>query len=428
MKTLLLMCCAIFFAQLGFADDIIELTSGAKSSGKILSQAGDEITMEVTIGGRSFKRKYPKSRIAAVTIDGKRIVYENGMPATSGGSPSSASGGTSEAEILKRIDEVGRTAPDWYDSTPLNYPQTLDLTWPKPAPKPWNSQKNVGQYIWDRINPNPQKWREGVKLMHHIMATQKDNPEAVQQAMQSLGTMYHNLLQDYERAAFWWHQAGIRDNPSSAPSIATLHLANCYLQLGNKKMVNDLMEKLDRYPYAAIKLLGDMGETDKALRMADQFAKTGNALVCYLYAGDVCRVAGKLDDAESYYQKAIAAGDKDTRNKNHNQRDVGRAQASLAAIKFYNLNLDRISDGTYKASSLGYEAQVHVEVTVQSGRITDVKVTQHREKQFYSSITETPKAIIEAQAVTGIDTTSGATITSEAIINATAKALAKQLD
>lgn len=426
--TLFFLCCFLFmWGPLAFGDDLIELTSGAKSRGKILSQSGSDITMEVTIGGTAFQRKYPKSRIAAVTIDGKRTPYKNGKPTTSS-EPSASATETSKDAILKRIDEIGRTPPDWYDATPLNYPDTLDLSWPKPAPKPWNSQKNVGQYIWDRINPNPQKWREGVKLMHHIMLTQKDNPETVQQAMQALATMYHNLLQDYERAAFWWHQAGLRDNPQSAPSLAAVHLANCYLQLGSKEMVNELMEKIDRYPYAAIKLLGDMGETDKALRMADQFAKTGNALMCYLYAGDVCRVAGRLDEAETYYRKAIDAGDKDTRNDNHKKRDIGRAQASLAALKFYNLNLDRIQDGTYKASSLGYEGQVQVEVKVQNGRITDVKVVQHREKQFYSSITETPRAIIEAQAVTGIDTTSGATITSEAIINATAKALAKQLD
>jgi len=36
---------------------------------------------------------------------------------------------------------------------------------------------------------------------------------------------------------------------------------------------------------------------------------------------------------------------------------------------------------------------------------------------------DTPKKIIDKQAVKGIDATSGATITSEAIINATAKAL-----
>jgi uncharacterized protein with FMN-binding domain len=50
---------------------------------------------------------------------------------------------------------------------------------------------------------------------------------------------------------------------------------------------------------------------------------------------------------------------------------------------------------------------------------------QHREKQYYSSLTDTPAKIIAKQGVKGVDSTSSATITSEAIINATAKALAK---
>jgi uncharacterized protein with FMN-binding domain len=53
-----------------------------------------------------------------------------------------------------------------------------------------------------------------------------------------------------------------------------------------------------------------------------------------------------------------------------------------------------------------------------------VRVTSHREKQFYSSLTDTPQKILKKQSVKGVDATSGATITSEAIINATAKAIA----
>lgn len=68
-----------------------------------------------------------------------------------------------------------------------------------------------------------------------------------------------------------------------------------------------------------------------------------------------------------------------------------------------------------------------MEVTVQNGRIESVKVVQHKEKQFYSAITDTIRKIIEKQGMKGVDATSGATITSEAIINATAKALARQM-
>jgi len=51
-------------------------------------------------------------------------------------------------------------------------------------------------------------------------------------------------------------------------------------------------------------------------------------------------------------------------------------------------------------------------------------VTKPTEKQFYSAMNDTTTKILAKQSVRGVDATSGATITSEAIINATAKALA----
>ena len=139
----------------------------------------------------------------------------------------------SRAEVIALIDRVGRTPPDWFEATSLEYPKTLDLAWPEPSSGPWNAQKNVRQYIWDVINPNP----------------------------------------------------------------------------------------------------------------------------------------------------------------------------------------------AYRAGSLGYEAQVAVEVVVRDRRLASVRVTEHREKQFYSALSDTPTRLIAKQGVNGVDATSGATITSEAIINATAKAL-----
>ena len=65
------------------------------------------------------------------------------------------------------------------------------------------------------------------------------------------------------------------------------------------------------------------------------------------------------------------------------------------------------------------------EVRVANHRIEEVEVTQHVEKQFYAAITDTTSQIIMKQSVNGVDATSRATITSQAIVNATAKALAK---
>ena len=136
-------------------------------------------------------------------------------------------------------------------------------------------------------------------------------------------------------------------------------------------------------------------------------------------AGDACRLAGRFPQAVQYYERTIALPD-DERNK----RSKDRARASLEAIRLFDtLDVSKVADGTYGGSSLGYEAPVAVEVTVRAGRIDGVKVTEHKEKQFYAALTDTPRQIIAKQSVKGVDATSRATITSEAIINASAKAL-----
>lgn len=424
---------SVLLCQAASAQDVVVLKSGARQAGRVISQDGNVVVLEVTVGKRAVKRKIPKNLIVSILP-----ANGDGGLATGGGTggetkaANNRSSGQdqpasrSKREVLELIETIGRTPPEWYDSAQLNHPPSLDLSWPEKPPGGWDASKNVGQYIWDRINPNPAKWREGVKLMHHIMTESQGNPEVVNRAMRTLGTMYHNLHEDYARAAFWYQQAGIDSNPSREP-MAALHLADCYFQLGNKQMAMEVFGNTRNYPMGIIKVLGDMGETAEAIRFAEQLAKQGKEVPAYLYAGDVCRVASRLDDAERYYRKALAASSQDTRNKDHSQRDRQRAEASLAAIRFYQIAPDKVADGTYTASSLGYEDQVEVAVTVRDGRIEAVKVTQHREKQFYSSLTDTPRSILARQGVVGVDTTSGATITSEAIINATAMALSKGL-
>ncbi len=396
------------------AEDVVELLTGAKVRGRIVSHDASEIILEVVVGGKTYTRKYPRDKVRNGSIDGVAIA----KPSDSKQTP------RSKKEIQDLITNAGKTLPDWFESTKLSIPPTLDLNWPEPAPKPWDGSKNVGQFIWDRVNPNPNQWRNGVRLMHHIMDEKKGDPRVVRRAMLALGGMYHHLLVDYSRAAYWLQRAGVEQNLEQNP-VAGIQLADCYFHLGSKPMALALVQKMKMRPLHTIKLLGDMGETADAIRLAELAAKNSQPVSCYLYAGDVCRVAGRLDEAEQFYQKALRSADKDTRNNDHAKRDRQRAEASLAAIAFYRLNPSELADGVYVASSLGYEDDVEVSVTLRDGRIQSVKVTKHREKQFYSSIADTPPRIIAKQGVNNVDTVSGATITSEAIINATAKALAQ---
>lgn len=400
------------------AEDTLELKTGAKVHGRITSRTDSSISIEVTVGGRTLRRTYPLDRIEAVVTDGRREALQN---ARSRGSESVTSDSTtrSRAEVQRLIEELGRTPPDWYDSTPLSYPKTLDLSWPHPPKGGWNNQKNVGQYVWDIINPNPGKWREGVKLMHHLLVVNKNDRQTQIRIMDALGRMYHNLLEDYARAAFWWQKTGVERGAGEGNSA--VHLAECYWRLGSREMALQLLNKTPPR-LATIKLLADLGETEKALKLAESAARSYPE-TAYMYAGDACRLAGRYEEAIAYYEKALAAPPLPNEQKSALLR--GRAEANIEAIKLFELSdVRRVPDGKYRASSLGYEGQVEVEIVVRSHRIESVQVTKHREKQFYSALTDTPAKIVAKQGVAGVDGFSGATITSEAIINATAKALA----
>ena len=321
------------------------------------------------------------------------------------------------------IERIGSSKPDWFESTPLEYPRTLDLSWPlKPPQEGWDNQRNVGQYIWDVINPNPRRWRSGVRLMYHLMSLHERDKRLLERDTYSLASMYFRFFQDYPRAAYWWRKAGVVEG--DADSIA---LAECYWRIGSKAMATSLLDSKTRCA-SMVKLWGDMGETNRALQVADRLGprlvkRNLSAGSTYLYAGDALRAVGDLKRAMEYYQRVL---DEPEGLKGRVELNRKRAEANIAAIELYELlDLQQVPDGTYSDQSIGFSGPIHVDVTVRSGRIEAVTVSRHEERQFYAAITDTPAQIIAKQSVQGIDATSHATVTAEAIVNATAKALAK---
>ena len=151
--------------------------------------------------------------------------------------------------------------------------------------------------------------------------------------------------------------------------------------------------------------------------------KSGWPHLAYLYAGDACRFQGQYPQAVQYYQKVLtvpASG----RAAKLIQRCHQRARDNVEGIRIFDaLDLGRIPDGTYQGTSGAYVGPLQVKVVVAGGRIQSVEVTSHKEKQFYSALTDTPRQIVEKQGVKGVDAVTGATITSEAIVNAAARAL-----
>jgi hypothetical protein len=194
------------------ADDLVEFLSGVKMSGTVTEIRKDakEFDFEAMIGTRSVFQTYPFSKVHAVTYQGNRFVLTPMQSEDQADKRSATNIKRSTSDINQLIEQAGATMPDWLESTQLNYPATLDLSWPLKPEGSWNSRKNVGQFIWDVINPNPSRWQSGIKLVHHCMTLHEDQPELLKRDQQTLGRMYFDLLQDYPRAAYWLRKSGVQ--------------------------------------------------------------------------------------------------------------------------------------------------------------------------------------------------------------------------
>jgi uncharacterized protein with FMN-binding domain len=206
---------------------------------------------------------------------------------------------------------------------------------------------------------------------------------------------------------------------------AIVRLAECYWKLGSKSMALGELKKANRYVTPGmIKLHSDMGDLSEALRLAKMLSRAGYSLQAYMAAAEAYRRHNRSRDAITYYEKVLtipATG----RQAKHINKVKERARASIEGIELFDaLDLNRIADGTYRGGSVSYAGPLSVEATVAGGRIEKVRVTHYQDKQYFTSLTEIPKRIVERQSLKGIDAITGATITSVAIVNATAKALA----
>lgn len=80
--------------------------------------------------------------------------------------------------------------------------------------------------------------------------------------------------------------------------------------------------------------------------------------------------------------------------------------------------------GTYQASAIGFHGELQVEVVVDESKIQSVQILEHVETPFISdnAIQQLPKDIVEQQSLT-VDTYSGCTVSSRAVLSAVENAL-----
>ena len=102
-----------------------------------------------------------------------------------------------------------------------------------------------------------------------------------------------------------------------------------------------------------------------------------------------------------------------------NAPDVAKLVSDKLTLPAAPAGSKELTDGTYTGTGRGNNGSVKVSVTVSGGAITEVKVTEHAETAGISdpAMERLPAAIVAQQSV-AVDTVSGATNTSNAILTA----------
>ena len=124
----------------------VEYLDGTRLECKVLSKDETNVTVEVTSGGMTVKRTIPLAKVHKVTINDKIYVINERSTSTNANKASDAPATNkprrTKAEVEALINELGRKPPDWFEATPLNYPKTLDLSWPEgPPPEDGTTRK-----------------------------------------------------------------------------------------------------------------------------------------------------------------------------------------------------------------------------------------------------------------------------------------------
>jgi len=320
-------------------------------------------------------------------------------------------------ELEQHIEEAGKTAPAWLDDTPLEYPETLNLDWEKVA-EGWQPNINLQTHVFGVIGRNATTLRRGIRLMHHVLEVNKDDPEKAKRTMTELGRLYAHA-EEHVQAAYWHQKAGV-NRAEDAIAVAV-----CYHKLGCPQAAVNMLNRVQssgRTPVGLITAWAEIGQMGRAKRLAEQLGGTSVGDAAFLAMGNACRRAGEYGKALGYYRRCQAVRTGNRRN----QANKNRARSGLEALAgFADVNVAAIPDGTYEAESRGYRGPVKVAVTVKDGRIESVRVAQHREDRTLGGEVATPTHIVEKQGIKGVDAVTGASTTTDAILNATAKALTR---
>ncbi len=139
--------------------------------------------------------------------------------------------------------------------------------------------------------------------------------------------------------------------------------------------------------------------------------------------GDLYAAWGRVDDARASYREAMRlfALSKPPYGRHLLPRRAKKVQSKLDLLSKESLKGTTLRDGRYKETALGYSGDIKLTIQVKGGRIADIGV-QHEEKIDQNACVLIPEQIVRNQSFQ-VDGITGATVTQDAILAGTLRAL-----
>jgi uncharacterized protein with FMN-binding domain len=299
-----------------------------------------------------------------------------GVRAAAGGK-----GGAKKPSLKEALGKL-KVPPRWFKGVKVNY----DLK------KPW---KDARLHIRKLLGGTPEEVREGMALTY--LYFRKGD----------IGDGHELALYLFLGGEYAWAFVEYRKRLASAPEGRTheyLNLASCYAHFGEYKAAEQIMNvALQRLPKPPWRIANEA-------KVHDHF-------------GDLYAAMGKADLARRHYRRAaeLFPTSDQPYGRHLLKRHAERVRTKIELLDMRSLDFGRLRDGSYRGTAIGFRGDITVAVTVRGGKVADVRA-QHKEDIDQGATRVVPERIVEAQSLE-VDGVTGATVTSEAVVIGTFRAL-----
>lgn len=318
------------------------------------------------------------------------------------------------ATVTGRIEESlwhgalaaeGSSRPDWWEEAQARFPVGTD-------PSDFAGRIEFVQVAYaEKGRP-----RRAIRLFAETAeaARAAGDVHAWLRACHEIAHLYGGALQDHARALGWALRCArtpLADPVEARQNriAAELAAARAVEGLGHRSLAVELYRMLVRALESDPDPYGTLLLPQIHLQIAD----------AELAAGDAAA-------AEAAYRETRTAAERLPEQAPSNYRAPGSvaraALRRLSAPAVDRLDRVRLPDGNYRGEAYGYNAPVGVRLTFESGRCTELHVTDLDDKRPLDAYRVLPQRILDTQSL-DVDAVTGATVTSRAILSAATEAV-----